>query len=59
MPIVLGKGRMLQRLEHVREHFVKQRYIPQTLASKGGQHLIILVFTINVCDAQDRVGFGV
>lgn len=31
---------MVQRFEHVREHFVIQRYILQKLASKDGQYII-------------------
>lgn len=47
---VLGKGRMIQRLEHVREHFVVQRYILQTLASKDGQHIITATTPPGVVD---------
>ena len=36
----LGEGKVLERIEHVREHLVIERFILQTLASKDGEHYI-------------------
>jgi len=46
----VGKGRMVQRFEHVREHFVIHRYILQTLASKDGEHIITAAAPPGVVD---------
>ena len=36
----LGDGKIVQRIEHIREHFVIQQYVLQTLTSKDGTHFI-------------------
>lgn len=37
---VLGDGKTLERIEHVREHLVIERFVLQTLTSKDGKHFI-------------------
>ena len=37
---VVGNGKVLQRVEHVAEHLVIQKYVLQTLASKDGEHVL-------------------
>jgi len=36
----LGDGKLVTRVEHVREHLVIQRFVLETLKSKDGEHII-------------------
>jgi len=46
----LGDGKVIERIEHVREHLVIERYILQTLVSKDGEHFITAEPPPNVVD---------
>jgi transposase len=37
---VLGDGKLVKRIEHVREHLIIQHFVLQTLASKDGKHYV-------------------
>ncbi len=46
----VGDGKVIERIEHVREHFVIQQFVLQTLASKDGQHIITAATPPGVVD---------
>src|ERR1700690_1168167 len=46
----VGDGKVVERIEHVREHFVIQQFVLQTLASKDGQHIITAATPPGVVD---------
>jgi transposase len=37
----LGDGKLVGRIEHVREHLIIQRFILETMISKDGEHIIV------------------
>ena len=46
----VGDGKIIERIEHVREHFVIQQFVLQTLASKDGHHIITAATPPGVVD---------
>jgi len=37
----LGDGKLVGRIEHIREHLIIQRFILETMISKDGEHIIV------------------